>query len=210
MLFKHGREVVAAALTSAVYAGFAVPAAHGSFHEWRISEIYSNNTGSVQFIEFQLPSLISDDERFLTFASLSETVSGRNFPFPNNLPGAPLANQYFLVGTPGYAALAGVPPADYTLPFNNWFNPSGDTVKYAGGLDSIVLTAGLLPTDGIHSLRRENGAANFTEQTSFATNFAGQSGAVVVPEPSILTLATIGLVPLVLRRRRSFVAGQPN
>ena len=75
-----------------------------------------------------------------------------------------------LVATAGFAALGIVTP-DYTMPAG--FLPiAGGTLNYAG-VDQI--TFGPLPTDGANSLSRGGAAI-----PNVATNFAGQSGSVVV------------------------------
>ena len=61
------------ALVAALVGVWAVPA-RGSFHEWRISEIYSNASGSVQFIEFLQPAEEFDDERFLLGQTLTDSA----------------------------------------------------------------------------------------------------------------------------------------
>jgi serralysin len=190
----------ALAIFSAGIGLLGASSAHATFHEWKIDQVYSNASGSVQYIEFQQPSFIVDDERFLTEASLSDSALGHNYAFPTNLPSAPVANQHFLVATPGYAALPGVPAADYVLPSNDFFSTAGDTITYAGGIDSLTFAAGQLPTDGTNSLHRAWGSTLLTSGPNSATNFAGQSGSV--PEPAMLGLMAAGAC-LGLRRRRS-------
>jgi serralysin len=178
----------------------AVKPAPASFHEWRISEVYSNASGSVQFIEFVQPSFMIDDERFLSGLPLASSSS--NFTFPGNLPSAPPANSHFLVATPGYAALSGVPAPDYTLATNNFFSPSaGDTLTYAFGTDSLSFTSSQLPTNGSLSLNRASyGSATLVSLPNSPTNFAGVTG--TVPEPGTLSLLTAGALGFCRRRRR--------
>src|SRR5215469_2063467 len=100
----------------------AVPA-HATFHLWKIEEVYSDPSGTVQFIEFQQPNFEFDDERFLTSAgTVTDSTFGNTYTFLTNLPSAPTANSYFLMGTPGYAALSGVPAPDYTFAANSFFS----------------------------------------------------------------------------------------
>src|SRR5713226_6247157 len=150
--------------------GFASPA-YATFHLWKIDEVYSNASGTVQFIEFLQPSFIIDDERFVGGQSLVDMALGHSFTFPGNLPSMPAANQHFPVATPGYAALPGVPAPDYILAAHNFFSTSADTLTYAGGSDSVTWSAGQLPTDGTNSIQRAYGAPTFTTGPNSPTNF---------------------------------------
>ena len=191
----------AAAFSFAVIGiGLFAPTARATFHLWKIDEVYSNASGSVQFIEFQQPSSEFDDERFLSGQTLTDATLGHSFTFPANLPSAPVANQHFLVATPGYAALTGLPAADYLLPANSFFSTSGDTLTYASGVDSLTFSGSQLPIDGSNSLNRAYGASTFTTAANSPTNFAGQTG--TVPEPGILALVAVG-ASLGLRRRKA-------
>lgn len=182
----HSRHV-AAALTIAVIGTWVFASRAGAtFHLWKIDEVYSNASGNVQFIELQQPSFEIDDERFVSGHTLTDSALGHSFTFPTDLPAAPVANQFFLVATPGYAALKGVPVADYVLPMNNFFSTSGDTITYAEGVDSLTFSGSQLPTDGIDSLNRAYGASTFTIATNSPTDFAGQTG--TVPEPGVIGL----------------------
>jgi hypothetical protein len=183
--------------------GLSTPTARATFHEWKISEVYSNSSGSIQFIELQLPPLVFDDERFLSGHTIAESASGNTFTFLTNLPSTPVANQTFLIATPGYAALSGVPAADYLLPSNNWFSTSGDTFNYAA-VDTLTFTNGQLPVDGTLSLQRASfGSTTLITAANSPTNFAGESGVVAVPEPTVLELTAIGAGLCLITRRRS-------
>jgi MYXO-CTERM domain-containing protein len=187
------------ALVAALVGVWAVPA-RGSFHEWRISEIYSNASGSVQFIEFLQPAEEFDDERFLLGQTLTDSALGHSFSFSRNLPSAPQASSRFLVATPGYTALTGVPLADYVLPANNFFSTAGDTITFASFVDQATFTGAQLPTNGVNSLNRDFGVAAFTSARNSPTNFSGQTGSVV-PEPAAALPALLGLAALLRRRR---------
>ena len=179
--------------------------AQATFHLWRIDEVYSNASGTVQFIELQQPSFEFDDERFLTEAgTITDSTLGNTFTFPSDLPSTPAANSHFLVATPGYAALSGVPAPDYILPTNNFFSTSGDTITYAGFVDSLTFTSSQLPLDGLNSLDRAYGETTFTTAAASPTNFAGQTGAIAAPEPAFLGLLVSGAsISLIGLRRRA-------
>ena len=195
----HIRNWARAAVAAGVWVAAIAPAARASFHEWKISEAYSNASGTVQFIEFLQSPSPSDDERFIGGQSLTESALGHSFIFPSGLESEPSGGSRFLVGTPGYAALTGVPPPDYVLPQNNFFRISGDTINFAF-VDQITFTDAQLPKNGVDSLNRAYGAATFTTARNSPTNFAGQSGSIV-PEPAAAGL--IGFAALWVLRRRA-------
>lgn len=191
-------SVVAIAMAGTFLAIFA-PEARATFHLWKIDEVYSNSTGTVQFIDFKQPSSEFDNESFVGGQSLTDSALGHTFMFPSDLPSTPVANQHFLVATPGYTGLPGLPHADYTLPVNGFFKTSGDTLTYAFGVNSLTFAGGQLPTDGVHALFRDYGGSELKTGVNDAINFAGQSGSV--PEPGTLALLA-GAAGLSLMRRR--------
>lgn len=182
--------------------GLAASQASATFHQWQLGEVYSDASGNIQFVELQMASFVFDDERFIGGHSLTETSFGRNFVLPSHVPSAPAADSHFLIATPGYAALSGVPAADYVLPVNNWFNRGGDTLDFAS-VSSLTFTGAQMPS-GDQSLNRAYGASALTVAANSPTNFAGVTGTVnsAVPEPTtMLALAAGGVVAA--RRRRS-------
>ena len=118
-----------------------------SFHLWKIDEIFSNASGTVQFIE-----LHDDSAGEELLAGHHLTTDAHDFMFPTNLPSDQTANHNFLLGTAAYAALAGAPAPDYIIPAN-FFAVGGDTLHYAG-VDTVSFGAGVLPVDGLLSLTR--------------------------------------------------------
>jgi hypothetical protein len=122
---------------------------------------------------------------------------GSSYLFPSDLVGN-TANQWFLVGTPSYAALPGAVAPDYVLTSDNFFNINGDTLEINGDIGlccSITYGSGALPTDGFNSLVPGSGV-----QLNSPTNFAGQSGSI--PEPATIAILACGSVMLLGRRRR--------
>ncbi|MDP9174324.1 MAG: hypothetical protein M3O30_10730 [Planctomycetota bacterium] len=191
-------------VASYAFLGFWTASAHASFHLWKVDEVFSNASGSVQYIEFQQPNFEFDDERFLTSGgTVTDSTLSHTLNFLTDLPSAPNANSHFLVATPGYVALKGVPAPDYVLPSNNFFSTSADTIIYAGGVNSLAFTAGQLPVDGVLSLNRAYGSSTFTTATNSPTNFAGQTGTVSLPEPGVFAIAAgSALIGLIRPRRR--------
>ena len=69
---------------AAMALGFSLIAG-ASFHLWKITEIYSNASGTVQFIEL---STTAGGQQFLATHSITATgANTNNFVFPSNLPG---------------------------------------------------------------------------------------------------------------------------
>ena len=164
--------------------GFA-GSANASFHLWRISEIYSNADGSVQFVEF---TALAAGQQFLmghTITSSQPGAPSKTFTFPNNLPGdtamttggggyygMDMYTDYksFLVGTQGFAALNLVTP-DYVVPNGFLFTRNG-TLVFGDGYDTVSYAS--LPTTGGLSLGANGGTA-----MNSPTNFAGASATLV-------------------------------
>ncbi|HEV8503003.1 MAG TPA: hypothetical protein VGR63_15640 [Casimicrobiaceae bacterium] len=146
--------------------------AMATFHLWQISEVYSNASGTVQYIEF---ATTAAGEEFLTghaitvktAASMYTPSMQTSFTFPSDLPGDS-ANRHFLVATQGFASLGIVTP-DYVVP-NGFLLLPAATINYAS-VDSVTYAS--LPSDGTHAMNRTG-----TEVVNSPTNFAGQSGSV--------------------------------
>jgi hypothetical protein len=179
---------------------FATPTAFPFAHLWDIQEVYSNASGSVQFIEF---FTTGTDEFFLSGVQLQLELSGvpvSTFTFPNGLTGPTTANRTFLVATANFATIYGITP-DYVIPENFLSGGADHTLNY-GGFDQVSLAA--LPTDGVMSLNGvpNNDLPGATTVNAQATprNFAGQQ--VTIPEPTTALLVALGaLTSLVVPRR---------
>jgi hypothetical protein len=153
--------------------------ARASFHLWTFTEFFSNQDGSVQFIE-----MLSTGP-FETVAGTAEirTTSGNVFDFPGNLSGSTL-NKRLLIATPGFAALPGAVTPDFTLPETNFFNPAGDTIRLFqsshGEFHSRTFTS--VPTDGIMSRNFPPAAGTLSANTP--TNFSGAVGSINLAPPT--------------------------
>ena len=187
-------KIIASIAAAAILA--AVGSARATFHEWLPEEIFSNASGTVQYIEF---SNTFDLENLLSSTSITAATTGNTYHFPTNLASSSTSGHKLLVATPGYAALPGVPTPDYVLPSNNFFSITGDSVHLIGTAQPfLTFTSGQLPTDG-HTALFFNGTTLSTGLSS-PTNFAGVSGTVAVPETTTLALL-VGSGGLLLCRR---------
>jgi hypothetical protein len=165
--------------------------AEATFHEWKIDQVYSNVSGSVQYVDFLLTNP-TDDEQFLSFAQFASGSHTMGF---TNLPSQPANGQHFLIATPGFAAIAGVTP-DYTFPATPFFNRSGDTVNYGPGLDSLTFTA---LSGG------KNAVGHSGVVLARPTNFAGVVGNVPEPATGVLLLFGAACLWAFIRRSRRAV-----
>jgi hypothetical protein len=167
--------------------------ARAFFHSFGINEVYSNSSGTVQYVELKERNGI-DFEIFSQGVSMT-SGSGGNFVFPSNLTNSDTSNRHLLIASGGFAAIPGAPTPDFTLP-NGFLNINGDSVDL-GGFDPIAF--GALP-GGTLSLNRSG--ASMISATATPTNFAGVSG--TVPEPAA-GLLILGAATLALSRRRACV-----
>lgn len=177
------------------------PSARAGHHLWRLTELFSNASGSVQFAE-----LFTADAGENSVGPFSVTTSaGKTFNFVTSLPAATsTANTWILLGTSNLASLAGGIAPDYTIPAN-FFATGGGTINYAG-VDNWAY--GALPADGVHSLQRDG-----TSALNSPRNFAGQAGsltaaaATAAPLPGWAIAAVVGLLLLLgsglLRRQKT-------
>ncbi len=157
--------------------------ANATFHTFQIEEIYSDGTGTIQYVVLH-ESQGMDGQNFLTGHTFTSTHLGstKTFVFPNDLPGgscsynggctlSSTANKRVLIATQGFAALGLVSP-DYVIP-NGFLATDGGTINYAG-VDQVSYVA--LPTDGVHAIDR---SGNIIQNV--ATNFAGKAASVPAP-----------------------------
>jgi hypothetical protein len=177
----------------------ATPALARPVHLWSIQEVYSNNTGSLQFIE------LVDNFGFnnaTTGATINVFNSDNSQEHSFTLPGPDLQGNtighMLLFGTAGVHA-AGGPTPDYTLPDGFLFT-AGGTINYfaLNGPNNGMYTA--LPTDGLLARDWQSGA----NVMNFSTNYKGESGSITpVPEPSVLVLTPLAIAFGMAHLRRS-------
>jgi hypothetical protein len=158
------------------------PSAQAGHHLWKMTEAFSNSTGSVQFVEL---FCAGPAENLLGAFSIGSTTHTLNFV--TNLPSTVTTNTWMIVATSGFGSLPGGVTPDYIIPAN-FFPTGGGTFSY-GGVDTW--TYGAVPTDGVHSLQRDGSTA-----VNSPTNFAGNAGSVNLAAP-VPALQTWGLFVLV-------------
>ena len=174
--------------------------AQAGHHLWVWTEMYSNASGSVQFVE--MFTAVNSEQGVGAFGITSTTHS---FSFVTNLPTATTANTWILVATSGFGSLPGGVTPDYIIP-SNFFPTGGGTLNYASGVQ--IWNYGAVPTDGYHSLLKTGATAVNSPQ-----NFAGQVGSVDLAVPAfggwglaLLIGAMLLLASGLLRRRRTAIA----
>ena len=109
------RSFVTLMLIVAVAASGIFPA-FGSFHTFQLNELYSNASGSVQFIEL-VEGFGANGQQFLAGHTLivAQGTTTRTYTFPNDLPSGNTAGMHVLIATPAFAMLGIVTP-DYIVP----------------------------------------------------------------------------------------------
>lgn len=160
----------------------AASVASASFHTFRIEQIFSNASGTVQFIVMH-ESSGATGENLWAGISITSTHAGvtKVFTFPANLPSSATAGRRVLIATQGFEALGLVTP-DYTIP-NGFLPTDSGTVNYAG-VDPVTYSS--LPTNGVSAIDR-----NGTTIPNVATNFAGNTASVAAAQ--IATTPAVGL-----------------
>jgi hypothetical protein len=170
------------ALLSCVVLISSTMSAQAGVHLWRIEEIFSDPSGTVQFIEMAT-CCNSTGETFTAGHLLRSNAN--TFTFPGNLTGTTF-RKHLLLATDGYDAIPGAPPRDYEIPAN-FFSVTGDSISFET-YDVMTFGAGVLPTNGTTSLNKDpddpldlkyqdvNSPTNFNDQTGSITVTNGPPG----------------------------------
>src|SRR5262245_34951790 len=179
------RKLAIAATMSTLLAAAVQPALAGG-HTWRLSEVFSNADGTIQFIE--LAEISGGSAEVATGGHLVSSLT-HTFTIPTNAV-MPTSFKKILLGTPAFKALTGAPTVDYTI-VANFFNPATDTIGYSTWDPSWPVSN--VPTDGVTSLLRNN-----TTAVNSPTNYAGQSGSVNAnpPAPAAVPAGSMTVTPL--------------
>ena len=172
------------ALVACLFVAAAAHPCFAAFHLWDIKEVFSNQDGTVQFIEL---FTTNGSERFLDNHVITATSDGNavSFVLDHNLVGS-TANKHFLIATAGFAALAGGVAPDFTPLPANFFNSNATSISINfAGVDTVTFAGSTLPKDGINSLTDQSpsGVQNLVAGVNSPTNFAGATGSINVSAP---------------------------
>ncbi len=177
-------------LATVVLISAAAPV-QASFHFWAFTEIFSNDDGSVQFVELFTESVGQQFANGQTF-QVTQGASTNSYIFPANTP-APTNAHHLLLATAGFAAIPGAPTPDFIIPDGFLFAPNGTLTGL--GLVTPPVAYANIPTDGILSLD----ADGTTTAPNSPTNYNGDTASIdVSPQPSVPTTSTWGSIALVL------------
>lgn len=191
----------------AVLVLIAASFASAGIHTWDVREVYSNASGSIQYIEL-FDAGAGGNETGVGNGSLTST--GQSHNWTNGAVAPPTNGKSYLIASASFAALPGAPTPDVIIPANKvpFFNVTGDTVGFAG-VDSW--TFGPVPTNGTDSLNRITGVGANTPK-----NYAGVQGNVdgtPAPVPSAsfwmaaLLVSSLAAMGALLLRRRAGAIG---
>jgi hypothetical protein len=190
-MLSRARVKVFCVLVAAVALVSATAPVQAAFHLWTITEVYSDASGSLQFIE--LVDNFGGQEfvgGFTYQISDSGNTITHSYTFPSNLPGAG-PGAHMLLGTAGIQA-AGGPVPDFIIP-NNFIFTAGGNMSFFNASGAYPA----LPTDGNLSYTWGGGTA-----ANSPLNFNGQSGHVTVPEPATASLLLAGFAAFAFIRRK--------
>ncbi len=160
------RGITTGSLVAAAAVSFP---AFSASHLWDFWEIFSNEDGTIQFIEMHITTSAAQ-ETGVGGKKISSMMTGKQFTFPGNLAG-PTSFKYLLLATQSFADLPGAPTPDFIIP-ENFFATTGDTLTYHT-YDTFSFTGAQLPEDCVKSLNR-----NKTTGVNSPTNYAGGTGSV--------------------------------
>jgi hypothetical protein len=145
---------------------------------WRITEIFSNADGSVQYIKL---TTAQDNQQNLAGQRLSafdaSGRAGQTFTFPSGLSSSQTAYRSVLMGTEAFSALTQL-HVDYRIPAGFLFTEGG-SVRFAN-FDTLSYRADQLPVNGLQAM-----SAARTPVTPSPSNFIGQSKNVSVETTAI-------------------------
>ena len=149
--------------------------AWGAIHGWDVHEVFSNEDGTIQFVEMRCQG--GSNEIAIGGKAVTSAATGNAYVFPANLPPNSTLNASILLATAAFAALPGAPIPDHIIPANFFSNsaepfPGIEFHVY----DDFIFAVGDLPTNGRDSLNAQG--LNYVVLPNSPTNFDGISGNV--------------------------------
>ena len=172
------RLAATAALAVIIGLSLVTRFAHADFHFFYIQEIFSDPTGSVQFIE--LFTLSAGQQNL--HPGHTVTSSTQSFPFPMDAP-TPTNNRHILLATEDFGLIPGGATPNYIIP-DNFFNPAGDTINFGEGTSVHTFGPGNpLPFDGVNSLHYTSFFGSSTVAPNSPRNHANAGTSVTIPPP---------------------------
>jgi serralysin len=161
-----------------------VQTAHACAHQWRFNELFTNSSGSVQFIEMQECCGFTA-EWFTGSKWILARHVNHKFTFSHNMSGN-TSHRYLLLGTQTFANIPGAPAPDFIIP-DGFLPVGGDTLEW-WMYPNATRRYTALPHDGMTALLVGpgpdgiSGTADDVNETAVnsPTNFAGQSGSISV------------------------------
>jgi hypothetical protein len=195
MTASRQRFCLATFIAICIAFGAATRSAKALFHLWQVKEVFTNASGSVQFIEM-FDSFSGETSTSGKTLTANSDGNIKTFTFPSNLSHATPGS--LLIATTGFGALSGAVTPDFTFDQStttitgSFFNPNATnlTFTFSGSGDSMSFTGASLPKNGINSLTDAGavglppGTPNISSGTNSPTNLLGNSGSVNVPPPS--------------------------
>lgn len=163
----------------------AVPTSALAANLWRIEQLFSNASGTTQFVELETTSAGRTGQTSVEGLTLAS--GGNTFEFTNNLapPGAG-TTQWLLLATSNLGSLPGGVAPDFIIP-ENFFSPAGGAIVFGPGVDSW--TYGAVPTDGVHALTRNPDTQVVATGVNAPVNFADVVGQInsspATPAPAL-------------------------
>lgn len=164
--------------------------AHAAHHLWRIHQLYSNASGSVQFVELETTSTGGTGETGLSGQTLNFGSNVVDFTTLSPAGGTNGPTQWLLIATPAFAGLKGGVTPDFTFtapgPF---FSTGGGTITY-GSPTVDTWTYGTVPTDGVNALTRDPNSEAVTVAVNAPTNLDGVAGQLALATATTPALPT--------------------
>ena len=161
--------------------------AQAGSHTWDVNEVFSNSSGTVQYIELVEANGTPNE---IGVPGHDITSTANTFEIPGDPLVAPTSDKFYLIGTAAFAALTGAPTPDAIMPASFFATLAAETIAYVPW-DTMSWGAGVLPTDGVTSLN-----ADLSTGTNSPTNSQGFTGSVNVSGGSseIPVLSEWGLI----------------